>query len=64
MPKIDGTIGMNVYLPVETYRKFRIQCLKEGKTVKSVVIDFVKEYVGEEEIDESERDRKTIEKEE
>lgn len=48
MAKEDNVAALNVYMPEETLRNFKIQCIKEGKPMKAVIIDFCKRYYEDE----------------
>lgn len=37
-----------VWFPDELHEKFRIKLIKEGKTIKEVILSFASLYVGEE----------------
>lgn len=43
----DGVTGMMVFIPDKMYREFKSVLAKEGVTVKSAIIDFVKDYIEE-----------------
>ena len=48
----EKIIALNVYMDESVLRKFKIKCIKEGKSMKSVIIDFVEAY-SEDEIEPS-----------
>lgn len=53
----DGKIvALNVYLPERVLKAFKIKCIKEGKSIKSVIIDFCKDYAEDEIVRENETD--------
>ena len=43
------TIALNVYMDEDTLTKFKVKCIKERKSMKSVIIDFVEAYGEDEE---------------
>lgn len=41
----SGIKGLMVWIPEDLHRKFRIKCMQENKTSKSVIIDFIRLYI-------------------
>lgn len=41
----QGVKGLMVWIPDDLHRKFRIKCLQNNKTSKSVIIDFIRLYI-------------------
>jgi len=58
---MSKTVQMAVYLDEDTYKRFKIKCIEEGNSIKSVIIDFCKDYAGEDNVREDETDSKKIE---
>lgn len=54
----DKIVALNVYLPESVLRGFKIKCINEGKPMKSVIIDFCKDYA-EDEIDREDKEDST-----
>lgn len=55
----QGIKGLMVWIPVDLHRKFAIKCMQNNKTRKSVIIDFIRLYIEDDNDRQNEGDRKT-----
>jgi len=58
------TIGLMVDIPVELYKRFKIRCIQEGQSIKSVILEFVSFYAEEEKSEPSKKSSGEDEKKE
>ena len=59
----ENATGICIFINKDLYRKFKIEVVRNGETIKGVITKFVKAYAGEDENVESESDSKIPEKE-
>jgi len=57
---MKGYKGICLYVPEDLFFKFKLQLVKEKLTMKSVLIDFIQEYVRDDKIVKSKKNRKKI----
>ena len=60
MPE-DKIVALNVYMPESILKGFKIKCVKEGLSIKGVIIDFCKDYAEDEIVRENETDSGKVE---
>lgn len=55
----QGVKGLMVWISADLHRKFAIKCMQKNKTRKSVITEFIRLYIEDDNDGENEGDRKT-----